>query len=86
MLDEECDDELWGAAVFGDSLFVSDLSSIYRLSGRTLKQVLDPGEPSPRNHALVATKGALYFLRRDALEVFDGKRWTRISAETLCET
>ncbi|MCP4117541.1 MAG: hypothetical protein GY737_19525 [Desulfobacteraceae bacterium] len=74
----ETTDDIWGLEWFGDQLYVSTMSSLYRLEGDELKQVdFDDDEPDT-TYQLSAIEDIMWSIGREDIMAYDGKTWTRI--------
>lgn len=71
-------DDIWGLEWFGEHLYVSTMSGLYRLEGDTLEPV-DFGDDKPGStYQLSAIEDLMWSIGRRDVMAYDGKSWTRI--------
>ena len=75
----------WGAAVFREQRYLSDLKSVFLVEGESLVEVLPKGAQTNHNHSLHARGDWLRVVRDDGVHRFDGERWSLIPSPSLSE-
>ncbi|HEX5244275.1 MAG TPA: hypothetical protein VFW23_13515, partial [Tepidisphaeraceae bacterium] len=72
------ENDFWGLAWFGGSLYVATSKALYRLEGNALTRVpIGPDIPGSYYH-LKSAYGELWSIGPKDVMLFDGKNWTRI--------
>ena len=75
---ESTDENLWDVEWFEDKVYVSSMSSVYRLERQRLVKV-DLGNDTPKTcYQLSTADGVMWSNGEDDIMSFDGKVWTRI--------
>ncbi|PXW82682.1 hypothetical protein C8R34_13033 [Nitrosomonas sp. Nm84] len=75
---ESTNDDLWDVEWFEDKVYVSSMSSVYRLEGQRLVKV-DFGNDTPKTcYQLSTADGVMWSNGEDDIMSFDGNVWTRI--------
>jgi len=75
---EGTEDDIWDLEWFKGSLYVSTMTSVYRLNGDALEEV-DFGKNAPKTcYHLSAAEGVLWSIGEKDVMSFDGADWQRI--------
>ncbi len=79
VIDHKCTDEdLWDVEWFDGSVYVSSMSSVYRLKDHHLEKV-DFGDDTPNScYQLSAAGGVMWSNGEYDIMTFDGKTWNRV--------
>lgn len=75
---EIADEDFWDVEWFEDKVYVSSMSSVYRLEGQRLVKVDFGNDPPKTCYQLSTADGVMWSNGKDDITSFDGKVWTRI--------